>query len=112
MSISFIILIGLILIMLVDFLCFDRLLKTEYEKHKEQWIKDGKPRGYFWWPYESPLFTGYIAQLRLTIHWLFKTPQWIKHDVKARKTLQINRICTLIVYVGILVVVINELRIN
>ena len=98
--------------MLIDFLTFDRLVKTEYEKHKKQWVKDGKPHGFFWWPSESPLFSGHIAQLRLTIYWLFKTPQWIKRDVKSRKTLQINRISNLIVYVGILVVVINELRIN
>ena len=103
MIISFVIFIGLMFLLLLDFINFDRLVKTEYEMDRKQWVVDGKPFGFFWRPSESTMFSSGIAMLRLSMYWLFKTPQWIRHDVKAQKALRNLRIHTLIFNVGIIV---------
>ena len=83
---------------------FDRLVKTEYEKYKKQWVKDGKPFGLFCWrPPESTIFSSLIATWRLSLYWFFKTPEWIRNDVNAQKHLRKVRIFTLIFDVGIIV---------
>jgi hypothetical protein len=35
-------------ILIYAFFNFDRLVKIEYQRHNEDWIKDGKPIGFFW----------------------------------------------------------------
>ena len=89
--------------MLLGFVNFDRLLKIEYEIYREQWVADGKPFGIFWRPSESTIFLSLIAMWRLSLYWLFKTPEWIRNDVKAQKHLRKVRIFTLIWNVGIIV---------
>jgi hypothetical protein len=103
MTISFIIFIGLCVILFLSFVHFDRLLKIEYEIYREQWVTDGKPFGIFWRPSESTIFLSLIAMWRLSLYWLFKTPEWIRNDVKAQKSLRKLRIFTLIWNVGIIV---------
>lgn len=65
---------------------FEELVKYEYEHHREQWEKDGKPYGMFWIPEESKAATvvgmpvvrmeSRRAQTRLNWAWMAQTPAW------------------------------------
>jgi hypothetical protein len=89
----------------IAFINLDRLLKIEYIKHNTEWIKDGKPRGIFWKPAEISWYTfaNSFAMQKLSIKWLFKTPEWIAGDVETKGYLRKLRFCTLIWSVGIII---------
>jgi len=43
-------LLPLVLVLLYGFVLFDRLLRPEYETHRQSWEADGRPSGFFWRP--------------------------------------------------------------
>jgi hypothetical protein len=98
---------GLMAVLLMAFANFDRLVKIEYKKYKEKWVKDGKPRGFFWRPSEIPWFAfaiaSSLAMQSLSIKWLFKTPEWVTNDLEAKECLRKLRLYVLIFNVGIIV---------
>jgi len=44
---------------------FDCLIRCEYEHHREQWERDGKPSGFFWHPKEREFWSSNSAMHRL-----------------------------------------------
>jgi hypothetical protein len=59
---------------------FDRLVKWEYEHHREQWERDGRPVGYFWKADECGFWSGDNAKKRVEFLWIFRTPRWISES--------------------------------
>jgi hypothetical protein len=47
MDITFTIFLSLMVVLFFAFVNFDKLVKIEYRKYRAEWIKDGKPRGFF-----------------------------------------------------------------
>ena len=68
-----------------SFLSFDEIIKIQYHDFKSAWEADGRPSGFFWWPEDMNKndLMGY-ARMRLSLIWLFKTPDWAK-DNKTKK---------------------------
>ena len=82
---------------------FDSLVKIEYKQHNEDWIKDDKPKGFFWRAPGGPLFSGSIATQKLSFVWLFRTPHWVNNDTEAKIHLKRLRIFVLIFNIGVIV---------
>jgi amino acid transporter len=99
-------------VLLMAFANFDRLVKIEYKKYKEEWIKDSKPRGFFWKPSEITWFASSLAMQRLSMKWLFKTPVWVTNDLEAKEYLRKLRLYVLIFNVGIIVWAVISMIIN
>jgi hypothetical protein len=77
MFFGMLILLGLLgCVLFYAFRSFDRLVSAEYRLHRESWIEDGKPAGFFWCPAECDVDTSRAVRLRLTLSWLFRTPRW------------------------------------
>ena len=101
--------IGLIIVLFGSFLTFDQLVGLEYNSHRAQWEKDGKPRGFFWFPREywrsqnvgwfnnwkSQYASNWTMQRNHFI-WLFSTPEWMKQDEGAQKLVKRFRVLVLI----------------
>lgn len=66
---------------------FDRLIRWEYEYHRDQWERDGKPDGFFWRAQECKVWSGDMAKKRLTTGWIFKTPGWAANSPECRRWL-------------------------
>lgn len=81
---------------------FDRLLRTEYEKHRLVWDADGKPPGFFWRADECDPLTGNFARSHLCFVWLFRTPDWIAGSPELVAALRRLRITVLIYHVACL----------
>jgi hypothetical protein len=95
----------LVMVLLYGFVLFDRLLRAEYEGHRQIWEADGRPRGFFWRPAESSSFDilSQVARLRLNFAWLFRTPSWIAESPLYKVSLRKHRLAVLIWNVGVLV---------
>ncbi len=70
-------------LLLYAFFNFDKLVKIEYQRHNEDWTKDGKPRGFYWRASESTLISSSFAMQKLSFVWLFRTPHWTNDDPEA-----------------------------
>ena len=102
----------LVCILLYAFFNFDRLVKIEYQKHNEDWIKDGKPAGFFWRAPDSSWISSALATQKLSFQWLFKTPEWTIDDAEARDRLRKLRRLVLIFNIGIIVWFVITMIIN
>jgi len=94
-------------VLIAVFLTFDQLVRFEYCSSKENWDKDGKPRGFFWRPAESNaglarMLKSNFALQRCAFVWLFKTEDWMKADQHALRLVRRLRVLVLIWNVGIL----------
>jgi hypothetical protein len=65
----------------------DCLVRWEYEHHREQWERDGKPDGYFWCAKECKFWSSDMAKKRLPGAWLFRTPDWAAKSPECRRWL-------------------------
>lgn len=87
-----------LVLLIVTFCLFDKLVKIEFERHHEHWILDGKPIGFFWQPKQtghSFLFLwvgGSVARSRRSMEWLFLTPDWAITDTEVRTKLRYFRV--------------------
>ena len=96
MSLQLILLFLLIPILIWAFNTFDNLIKLEYEKFHQQWLKDGQPSGLYWRPaHYSPSFHGAFATQRSMLILLFKTPEWVASSDQACNLLKKYRILVL-----------------
>ena len=77
----------------------NQLFRHEYEFHREEWEKDGRPgeRGL------QSSFRSDFAYTRCSLVWLFHTPRWVRDDVTAKRLLSRLRWCSLIWNVGLIV---------
>jgi hypothetical protein len=68
------------IVILAAFYLGSRLIRIEYESHRENWEDDGKPADYFWRVPGS-----YLARMAVSTSWLLATPDWMKGEPKARR---------------------------
>ena len=64
---------------------FDYLVRWEYEHHREQWERDGKPSGFFWRPKECVFWSSHSAMHRLAGIVIFRTPDWAAERPECRR---------------------------
>lgn len=91
---------ALIVLLFFALITFDSLVRIEYRRHNQEWINDGKPKGFFGQPPGTPLFGGSLATQKLSFLWLFKSPHWIKSDTEAHIHLRRLRRLVLIFNAG------------
>lgn len=78
---------------------FDRVLRIEYEKSRDQWESDGMPPGFFWKAPESSYFGGNLSRGRLYLVWIFANPAWAANLDDCPKWLRRHRVCSSASYV-------------
>lgn len=66
----------------------DRLVRLEYDAHREEWEKDGRPIGTFFTPPEAKMLTSRFAFYFCKIGWMLSTPEWIREDPTAIRLLR------------------------
>jgi hypothetical protein len=93
----------LVFVLLYGLLLFDRLIRAEYEQHRQIWEADGRPAGFFWRAAECSFMASHFAKTRLTLVWLFRTPAWIADSPVLRARLRRHRWSVLIWNVGMLI---------
>ena len=71
-------------ILIWAFNTFDNLMKLEYEKFHQQWLKDGQPPGLYWRPagHQPSLHSGFATQKSMLIL-LFSKPEWVASSGEA-----------------------------
>ena len=81
-----------------DYIVLDRLIHLEYSNWRKEWLKDGRPHGFFFVPPESKTFSGVFVSLRSSralrtvfYEWLFTTPDWMLRQSTARWLLLAHR---------------------
>lgn len=86
-------------LLVLDLLVVDRLVRLEYNFYRRSWEKDGKPIGPFFIPPQSRMFGGVWVSLKshhalnkITVAWIFKTPQWVRDEVPAKWLLLLHRL--------------------
>ncbi len=92
--------------MLLVFL-FDDFVEYQYINYRNEWIDDGKPRGYYF----SPKGSSYLSMMIIGFKMPFKKgePDWVLGDLvakkKHRRLITVNKVwlwyCLLIFPVGI-----------
>src|SRR5688572_222538 len=83
-------------VLIYSFLTFDRLVRAQYEFHREAWMADGQPRGFFWRAPGSNWFASSLATHRLSLTWLFSTPAWATESPPYRALLKRLRMLVLV----------------
>lgn len=86
-------------LLVLDFVVVDRLVRLEYNFYRRSWEKDGKPIGPFFIPPQSRMFGGLWVSVKsrhalnkITIAWIFKTPQWVRDEAPASRLLLLHRL--------------------
>lgn len=82
---------------------FDQLVRLEYRFHRQDWLRDGKPGGFFWAPSESGLWTGTYARNHCWRVWNFITPSWMEQDATALRILRQYRWAGRIWIIGLII---------
>ena len=95
--------ITLVAVLFSSFYFLDRLIRYEYQFHREAWERDGRPVGYLFRPLEASWFRSGLAFHRCAFGWLFYTPQWVRDDSAARALLSRLRWCVLVWNIGIII---------
>jgi hypothetical protein len=75
-------------VLLYAFAMFDRIVKAQYEGHRDAWFADGRPRGFFWQAPECTWFRSALALHRLSFLWLFTTPPWVGQSSSCQRWLR------------------------
>jgi len=95
--------IALVAVLISSLYFLDRLIRREYQFHRDAWERDGRPVGYLFRPLEATWFRSGLAFHRCAFGWLFYTPQWTKDDLGARTLLSRLRWCVLVWNIGIII---------
>jgi len=90
-------------VLLLGSVSFDMLLKAAYDRRREDWIREGRPSGFYWKPRECSWFGSGMRAQGLMLQWLFKTPAWADGVPEAKRWLNAYRMCFLSWNVGFLV---------
>jgi|SRR5712692_7685773 len=94
---------ALFTVLISAFYFLDRLIRHEYQFHRDAWERDGRPVGYFFRPLEARWFRSGFAFQGCAFGWLFYTPQWTRDDSAARTVLSRWRWCVLVWNIGIII---------
>ena len=92
--------VSLAAIVFASFYFEDRLIRREYEFHRDAWEEDRRPTGHFFHPPEATWLGSALPLRRCGFRWLFRTPRWIREDRAAKALLCRYRYCTFIWFVG------------
>jgi hypothetical protein len=85
--------------LLTAFGTFDLVLRFQFKNLPDEWARDGKAIGYYWFfPSGSTLFRGSFARDIRMLSWTFGTPTWAAAIPRIRRLLLIMRICVFISY--------------
>jgi hypothetical protein len=95
--------IALAVVLIASLYFLDRLIRYEYQFHRDVWERDGRPVGYLFRPLEASWFRSGLAFHRCAFRWLFYTPQWTRDDLAAKTLLSRLRWCVLAWNVGIII---------
>jgi hypothetical protein len=101
----FIFLIPLLIVLFYALRLFDRLIRAEYEQHRQIWETDGRPAGFFWRAEGCGRFDiiSQFARTRLSLLWLFRTPSWVMETPTFRVWLRQHRWAVLVWNIGVLI---------
>ena len=72
-----------------------RLIRLEYECHRDAWVDDGKPADYL-----AQVPGSYTARMAVSITWLFVAPDWMKSSWTTQKLVAWYRILSLMFVAG------------
>jgi hypothetical protein len=86
--------------LIAAFYFLDRLIRHEYQFHREAWERDGRPVGYLFRPPEATWLRSSLAFHRCSFAWLFQTPAWVRDDSSAKRLLSRLRWFVLIWNIG------------
>ena len=78
-----------------------KLFRHEYQFHRVEWEKDGRPNEVGIVSFHS--FRSDFAYSRCGLLWLFYTSRWVRNDVTAKRLLSHLRWCVLVSNVGLIV---------
>jgi hypothetical protein len=92
--------VALTAVLLSALLTLSRLIRHEYQFHREEWEHDGKPIGYLWRPPEATWFRSQFAFHRCALVWPISTPDWIREDPAGQTLLTRLRWLALIWNIG------------
>ena len=101
--------VGAVCLVVYGMWLFDRLVRWEYEHHREEWERDGRPDGFFWRAEGCTSWKSNIAKKRLSVAWLFDTPLWAASAPECRPWLQHSRVVALIWGTGVLAILFHLL---
>ena len=101
-AIYIVLLLALAGVLTYGFVSFDRLLRVQYERHRETWEADGRAAGFFWRAPECTILASKMARLRIEYAWLFRTPKWVADSPQLTLQLRRHRLAVLIWNIGIL----------
>lgn len=100
-------LVALVAVLIGAFYFLDRLIRYEYQFHREAWERDGCPVGYFYRPPEvrsfRGVYDGVYAFHCCALGWVFHTPPWTRNETTTRALLSRLRWYVLVWNVGILI---------
>ena len=65
---------------LANWILFDCLVKIEYRLFPLDWIKDGRPAGFFYRPSGAPVFWGSVSRSLTLRRWFSKKPVWVRNE--------------------------------
>jgi hypothetical protein len=89
--------------LIAAFYFLDRLIRHEYQFHREAWEQDGRPVGYLFRPPEGTWLRSGFAFHWCSFAWLFHTPPWVRDDSSAKRLLSRLRWFVLIWNLGIII---------
>ena len=95
------------LLLLVAFICFDKLLKFQYSEDRAQWYEYGKPSGFFWSAPGSPFFSGSVQRTVRLLAWTFRSGEWMTSETGMLRAVWVMRICVFAFWLFWLIVTIN-----
>jgi hypothetical protein len=97
------------------FYLFDSLARIEFERHRRDWVEDGRPSGFFWTPEEDDgsgrrisRTGGRFTRTACAFSWAFATPEWLEGEPEGKYTLFWFRLLFFIWHAGIIALVIVE----
>ena len=80
----------------------DRLVRRLHERHRDEWTRQGGPRGFFWAPPEVLPATSLMAFLKSSMTWAFRLPGPLAADAEAKRPHLLMRVGLIVWNVGIL----------
>jgi hypothetical protein len=83
------------------FAVIDLMIASAHYHHRDDWDREGMPRGYYWRPPDVPVSGGMEALRDVCWRWLLRTPSWAADgNQNFRILLRAYRVLTLVVFVG------------
>jgi hypothetical protein len=85
----------------------DSILRWEYDHHRAEWEKDGRPSGFSWRAEGTSRLSGDGARNRLLFLWMFKTPEWARQTPQCYRWFRQRRILAAAAWIAIIGLVVR-----